>query len=94
MKQQKLVIDTSRRMYLLDEKDISSHLIEINIRMRGNEKIVELRYDKPYIVISGMLVENLYPIVCDCGYRISNAGTDCDCCCPKCGKRIIFQEMK
>lgn len=90
-KQQKLVIDTAERKYLLDGKDISSHLTELNIRMRGYEKIVELRYDKPDIALTGILVTNeleTIPTICDCGYEIAPYRFELDCLCPKCGKHI------
>lgn len=90
-RRQELVINTSERKYLLDGKDISAHLVSVNAQISGYEKRIELTFARPDVVISGMFVENLYPIVCGCGHRISNAATDCSCCCPKCGKQVIFQ---
>lgn len=91
MKKQQFVVDVANHIYTLDGKDISPHLVGLNIRMRGYEKIVELSYDTHNIVLKGILATDeleIAPTVCKCGYEIAPYRFKLDCICPKCGKHI------
>ena len=92
MKEKSILIDTVNKRYILDGKDIASHLKKVKVVLTPYHREVKLTYDKPELNIAGIMFldKNIKkPIFCSCGNKISDYRFECDCLCPKCKRHII-----
>ena len=91
MENNRLIIDTVNKKYMLGDKNIAPTLMKVEATITADYREVKLTYRQHELNLDGVMFSRdvLKPIICDCGNKISDYMFDCDCLCPKCKRHII-----